>query len=179
MMMKLLLLLLTSLVASVVGIGYPLTEKPFPECTNNSKICEGNSNYPYCVQCSTEVSLCSVSPSGCGCAIPKTQIRWDKQGAFLDHNEEYMTRMHCVKDPDGGPDKRARIRSICKNNQLIAKRENSSPCLAPNTTCVDSDDPTGIGAPSCVANKSGSLDVLYFSQAAILLSVVVGVILFN
>ena len=168
--MKLFLLFITLFLPAVAPVGYPLTEKPFPVCTNNSTACDGNFNYPYCVQCSDTLALCSATAEGCGCEVPDNQVRWDNKGKYLDHNEEYMTRAHCAPDPYGGPDKRVRSLSVCKNSQLVMMRENSAACPAPNTTCIDSEDTTGIGGPTCVPG-SGSISIFFVSRASIVLIV--------
>ena len=130
---------------------------PFPDCTNDSTACKDNGKYPYCVQCSSGLALCSKSPNGCGCAIPEAQLRHDNTGAFLDHLEVYMTRPHCVTGGNGtSPDRRVRNISQCNNTRLVVSRGTSAACPPPNTTCKDVEDtgPGWRGGPTCVAGTN-------------------------
>lgn len=137
--------------------------EPFPDCTNDSTACKDNAYYPYCVQCHSGLALCSASSKGCGCAIPNDWIRHDNTGSYLDHQEVYKTRQHCISSmwssqrASGIPDTRARNICQCNNTQLILLREATSPCPEPNTTCVDLPlIPGKKGGPICVAgSRSG------------------------
>lgn len=121
-----------------------------------------------------DLALCSATKKGCGCEIPEKMNRYNNQGSYLDHSEQYYTRIHCAPGSPDGPDRRVRNVYQCKNTELVLLREFFAPCITPYTKCID----TGVegkiaGGPTCVAAllssaKSGGVGT-YLSRATILI----------
>jgi len=139
----------------------------FPDCTNDTSVCDGNTHYPHCVRCSSDLALCSANTKGCGCAIPENENRVDGTGSFLDHGEEYLTRIHCLHQRNL-QDLVVRNYYRCENTQLLLKSALNAPCKAPNSTCVDREPGELIG-PKCVqGGGSGSVSTFVSGTALVL-----------